>query len=129
MTQKDQKPHGETPRPKVPQDQEDDYDIYLFWPSFSNRDLPSESPSPLYGPVSPSSDSLDLYPGLDSGPPSPLTFAPASDFRFPPPVDERFELNAPPPSEPPAQAQNQNALPKYSNMFKMGLFFSVGRFI
>lgn len=36
---------------KLTQNQEDDYDIYLFWPSLSNRDVSSEEPpsSPLYG--------------------------------------------------------------------------------
>ena len=36
---------------KLTQNQEDDYDLYLFWPSLSNRDISSEESqsSPLYG--------------------------------------------------------------------------------
>jgi hypothetical protein len=52
MSVRDQKGHegGALPA-KPPQNQEDDYDIYLFWPSLSNRDVSSEEPSssPLYG--------------------------------------------------------------------------------
>ena len=52
MPERDQKVHESGALPaKLPQNQEDDYDIYLFWPSLSNRDVSSDEPpsSPLYG--------------------------------------------------------------------------------
>jgi hypothetical protein len=55
---------------------------------------------------------------------SPLTFGPAPDFRFPSPV-EPLELGEVPSSEPQPQVPKESSPPKYSPMFKMGLFFSV----
>ncbi len=52
MSNRPQKGHeGRALPEKRPQNQEDDYDVYLFWPSLSNRDVSSEEPpsSPLYG--------------------------------------------------------------------------------
>ncbi|KAI0305611.1 hypothetical protein B0F90DRAFT_1666463 [Multifurca ochricompacta] len=127
MSQRDEKQHEEKLRPA--QGQEDDYDIYLFWPSLSNRDVSSEGPpssssSPLYGPVSLYSESTDYYhPELDSGPPSPLTFAPAPDFRFPSPVQMPLDFGTAPVNEP--QALEGGSPPRYSTIFKMGLFFSI----
>ncbi|KAH9975275.1 hypothetical protein BGW80DRAFT_1457596 [Lactifluus volemus] len=113
-------------------DQNDhDYDIYLFWPSLSNRDFSSdEAPSsPLYGPVSVHSESTDFgYSGLDSGPPSPITFSPAPDFRFPFPVKEGLLSPDITPASPQAEPQTEVSTPpqgsSYSAMFKMGLFLS-----
>lgn len=128
MPERDQKVHESGALPaKLAQDQEDDYDVYLFWPSLSNRDVSSEEPpsSPLYGPVSLYSESTAdySYPGPSSGPPSPLTFGSAPDFRFPSPV-ELLDLGDVPSSEPQPQAPKESSPPKYSPMFKMGLFFS-----
>jgi len=129
MSERDQKGHeGGTLPAKPPQSQEDDYDIYLFWPSLSNRDVSSEEPpsSPLYGPVSLYSESTTdySYPGPNSGPPSPLTFGPVPDFRFPSPV-ELLDLGDVSSSEPQPQAPKEESSPsKYSSIFKMGLFFS-----
>jgi len=129
MSERDQKGHeGGTLPAKPPQSQEDDYDIYLFWPSLSNRDVSSEEPpsSPLYGPVSLYSESTTdySYPGPNSGPPSPLTFGPVPDFRFPSPV-ELLDLGDVSSSEPQPQApKEESSPPKYSSIFKMGLFFS-----
>src|SRR5712672_1933721 len=41
---------SEMPRENPGHEQDDDYDIYLFWPSRSNRDVSSGGPpsSPLY---------------------------------------------------------------------------------
>jgi hypothetical protein len=48
MSERDQKVHESG---ALAPNQEDDYDIYLFWPSLSNRDVSSEEApsSPLYG--------------------------------------------------------------------------------
>ena len=55
---------------------------------------------------------------------SPLTFGPVPDFRFPTPV-EPLDLRDVSPNEPQPQAPKESSPPKYSSMFKMGLFFSV----
>ena len=52
MSQRDQETHEKSwARRENPDPQEEDYDLYLFWPSLSNRDLSSgDTPSsPLYG--------------------------------------------------------------------------------
>ncbi|KAF8481727.1 hypothetical protein DFH94DRAFT_405642 [Russula ochroleuca] len=113
-----------TPSLKKPaQDQDDDYDVYLFWPSLSRRDVSSQDPSssPLYGPVSLYSESTDFDSGW-SGPPSPITFAPsAPDCRFP-----ELDFGAAPPNKPEAGAEEPKTTEpaKYSPIFKMGLFLS-----
>jgi hypothetical protein len=122
-------------RERLAQDQEDDYDVYLFWPSLSNRgDSPGEPPlSPLYP--------ADYDSTLGSGPPvrpaltliqnnvihlpqSPITFAPTVV-----PVEMAVDFGgdtAPPEvSDAGAQVQNQNPLAKYGTIVKMGLFVSV----
>ncbi|KAF8274540.1 hypothetical protein EI94DRAFT_692312 [Lactarius quietus] len=128
MSERDQKVHESGALPaKHPQNQEDDYDIYLFWPSLSNRDVSSEElpSSPLYGPVSLYSESTTdySYPGPNSGPPSPLTFGPTPDFRFPTPVST-LDLRDVSSSEPQPQPPKESSPPEYGPMFKMGLFFS-----
>ncbi|KAH9083544.1 hypothetical protein EDB83DRAFT_2562646 [Lactarius deliciosus] len=121
MSDQDQKGHegGAFPA-KHPHNQEDDYDIYLFWPSLSNRDVSSDEPpsSPLYGPLSLYSESATdySYPGPNSGPPRLI-----SDF--PSPV-EPLDLGDVSSSEPQPEAPKESSPPKYSSMFKMGLFFS-----
>jgi len=133
MSQRDQKTHEKSwARREKPAPQEEDYDLYLFWPSLSNQDVSSrDTPSsPLYGPISIHSESTDYDSSvLGSGPPSPIMFAPALDSRFPLPVEETVDFGASPaspPKEPNAvpQARNENAPAKYSTIFKMGLFFS-----
>ncbi|KAH9993958.1 hypothetical protein BJV77DRAFT_961616 [Russula vinacea] len=112
--------------PEPPQEQDDDYDVYLFWPSLSRRDVSSQDPSssPLYGPVSLYSESTDFDSSL-SGPPSPITFAaPTADCRF-----AELDFGATPPDKPEAEADSagepKTTEPaKYSPIFKMGLYFS-----
>ncbi|KAI0256083.1 hypothetical protein BJV78DRAFT_1278648 [Lactifluus subvellereus] len=109
-------------------EKEDEYDVYLFWPSRGNGDNLSEgASSPQYGPVSIRSESTELYySGLDSGPPSPLTFAAAPDVGPPSPVEQPLDLGAVPQAEPQGKALGPQGSPaaKYSTLFKMGLFFS-----
>ena len=93
MSQRDQKTHEKSwaQREKPAPQQEEEYDLYLFWPSLSNRDVSSgDTPSsPLYGvwflllpslsrlptvltlqPVSLHSESIDYDSSmLGSGPP------------------------------------------------------------
>ncbi|KAF8472904.1 hypothetical protein DFH94DRAFT_142651 [Russula ochroleuca] len=124
MSQRDQENHEERVRGTEPaQDQDDDYDVYLFWPSLSRRDVSSQDPSssPLYGPVSLDSESTDFDSGL-SGPPSPITFAPSTpDCRFP-----ELDFGAGPPDKPEVEAEEPKITEpaKYSPIFKMGLYFS-----
>jgi len=125
MSLRDQKSHEERVyRPKPAQEQDDDYDVYLFWPSMSSQDVSSGDPpsSPLYGPVSLRSESTDFdYSGLSSGPPSPITFAPTLDCRFPMELD----FGAAPPAMPETEVKvSTTSEPvKYSPIFKLGLLF------
>jgi len=128
-----QRNYEERTRREKPAPEQEEYDLYLFWPSLSNRDLSSgDSPSsPLYGPVSLDSESSDYdTSALDSAPPSPIMFAPVLDrrYRYPLPVEEALDSGTPPPPPPEepnagAQVREENVPVKYSPIFKMGLFF------
>ena len=51
MPQRDQKNYEQRLRGSDPAQEEEEYDMYLFWPSLSNGDVSSGDPpsSPLYG--------------------------------------------------------------------------------
>ncbi|KAH9965981.1 hypothetical protein BC827DRAFT_1181383 [Russula dissimulans] len=116
-------------REKLEQKEDDEYDIYLFWPSRSKGDVSSEDPSssPLYGPISLSSESeYDCSWRSGSRSPSPVTFAPVVGCTSPPPMEESIDLAAvlPGKSEAEVQASGGKAPAKYSTLFKLGLFFA-----
>ncbi|KAH9965976.1 hypothetical protein BC827DRAFT_1265055 [Russula dissimulans] len=116
-------------REKLEQEQDDEYDIYLFWPSRSKGDVSSENPSssPLYGPISLSSESeYDCCCRSGSRSPSPVNFAPVVGCTSPPPMEESIDLAAVLPGESEAEVQVLGAkVPaKYSTLFKLGLFFA-----
>ncbi|KAH9963535.1 hypothetical protein BC827DRAFT_1154412 [Russula dissimulans] len=85
------------PAPNREHDDDYDYDEFLFWPSLSNRHVASTSnSSPLYGPVSLSSESDGGYSwgsGSSLRPPSPLVFAPIVNWGSVPPVDSEDSVN------------------------------------
>ncbi|THH16673.1 hypothetical protein EW146_g4020 [Bondarzewia mesenterica] len=97
-------------------DENDDYDVYLFWPSLRLRESAyAGNEHGIYGPVVPSFGYDDYDVDLEYLPSSPLSFSlPGShDFRFP---------NA-------AQCQpgtdiNPTPTTGYSKLVKMGLLFS-----
>jgi len=125
MPQRDRKTHEERVCRSNPAQEEEEYDLYLFWPSLSNRDVSSGDPpsSPLYGPVSLDSESTDLdYTGMSSRSSSPITFAPAYNCR----ISKEVDLGPPPPDTPGGGEKEPEASEpaKYSPIFKMGLFFS-----
>jgi hypothetical protein len=55
---------------------------------------------------------------------SPLSLAPSSDFRFPSPVGD-YALDISSPIDRGNSIQERDPLPRYSSMFRMGLFFTV----
>lgn len=111
-----------------------EYEVYLFWPSLRRSESAfAANEHSIYGPVAPSFGYDDYYDGLSHLPPSPLSFAGPSDFRFPN-VTDGGQLEAQPNAqiqaqseyEPPSQSQSepQPAI-GYSKLFKMGLFSQV----
>jgi len=131
--QEQKNPEKLTTGPKPTEDEE--YDVYLFWPSLSSRDVssgPGDTPSsPLYGPVSLHSESTEYdYSGLSSGPPSPITFAPTGptlEFQSPMALDFDTAPSDSPEAgaevEPPKE-QKTSVPAKYSPIFQLGLFLS-----
>lgn len=131
MTLHDQKNPERLTRQNTMEGQDDEYDLYLFWPSMSGRDVSSDSgdtpSSPLYGPVSLHSESTEYdYSGFSSGPPSPITFAPPVDClsRFPMEPDFGTSVSDPPKAEAKAEPPKEPETAKYSALFKLGLYLS-----
>jgi len=129
--QEQKNPEKLTTGPKPTEDEE--YDVYLFWPSLSSRDVssgPGDTPSsPLYGPVSLHSESTEYdYSGLSSGPPSPITFADFGRSRSPMDLDfgtsPSNSREAGAEAEPPKEAKT-NEQANYSPIFRLGLYLSV----
>ncbi|KAI0277636.1 hypothetical protein BGY98DRAFT_1097319 [Russula aff. rugulosa BPL654] len=111
--------------------QDEEYDVYLFWPSLSSRDVSSgagDTPSsPLYGPVSLDSESTEYdYSGFSSGPPSPITFAHTIDFQSRFPIESDFgsapsgSAEARAESEPPKEHKKTSETAKYSRCLNSG---------
>ncbi|TFY76702.1 hypothetical protein EWM64_g7310 [Hericium alpestre] len=86
---------------------EDDYDVYLFWPSLILQEpLTPDSPSQLYGPVMPSFALDDIETDL-------RTLASVSTVS-----NTSIECRTPVESQP-------ASVPGYSKIFKMGFMLSV----
>ncbi|KAI0064612.1 hypothetical protein BV25DRAFT_1823015 [Artomyces pyxidatus] len=102
------------------EDWEDDYDVYLFWPSLNAEESPAKLVFPMYGPISPdaSDEEGDPYGALEHLPQSPLSSASTSNFRFPDPSTGEGEQKA-----------DTLPVPQYSKVVKMGLFLSATRCI
>lgn len=101
-------------------EEDEEYDVYLFWPSRRRQESAfATNESSIYGPVAPSFGYDDYFDGLSSLPSSPLSFTEPSDFRFPNVADNR---------QPETQPEIQpTPLPttRYSKLVTMGLFSQV----
>ena len=78
MSLREENNYEKARREKLGQRPEDDYDMYLFWPSLSNRNLsPGDPPSsPLYGVY------FSLFPKLGSVAHSTCATARLAGFRL-----------------------------------------------
>ncbi|KAH9961333.1 hypothetical protein BC827DRAFT_341880 [Russula dissimulans] len=139
MAQQGQKTFEERPRGEEQEEDSVYYKTYLFWPSRGRSSLP------LYGvrllPFSALEMAINVFTqqpiislyseseydlSSSSRPSSPITFAPIVNCTSPPPMEESIDVGVAPLDEPEAEAQEpkEEALAKYSTLFKMGLFFS-----
>jgi len=120
MAQQGQKTFEERPRGEEQEEDSDDYKTYLFWPSRGRISLP------LYGPTISLYSESEYDFSSSSRSSSPITFAPMVNCTSPPPMEESIDVGVAPLDEPEVEAQEprEEALAKYSTLFKMGLFFS-----
>jgi len=106
--------------------QDEDYDIYLFWPSLNSGTATFEKPSVATHQrhLSPLFDPVDSYAGWDTAPSSPLSFAPPSDFRFHAPLEDDYAIDSEASKVQGNGVREKDPLPRYSSMFKMGLLLT-----
>jgi len=120
--------------------EDEEYDVYLFWPSAQRRDqrelgspTPSSTSSPadvlhpdlhFYGPISPSLspeslklDQLDELSDLQSFPVTPVLASGASEFRFPAYTSSGSAENV-------NAREDEAPRTSYSKVIELGLFFS-----
>ncbi|KAI0274604.1 hypothetical protein BC834DRAFT_513 [Gloeopeniophorella convolvens] len=111
------------------QDQDDDYDVYLFWPSLNtgtNRHFNFSVSAANHTPPLALAKPFHRHSDLDSGPSIRYGLQPrsscASIFGFPyPSVNATHEVV---PKSWESPIQNEHTLHKYSAIFRMGLFFT-----
>jgi len=106
---------------------DEDYDIYLFWPSLSNGMESSEMAFAAadHKPLPPLFDHVDYYSSWDTIPPSPLPLTPSSDLRFPSSCeleDQTLGIGLLKVRASGVQEEKESP-PRYNNMFRMRLLF------
>jgi len=106
--------------------QDEDYDIYLFWPSLNSGMATFERPfvATQQRHLSPLIDPVDSYAGWDTDSSSPLSLAPPSDFRFRAPLGDDSAIDTEASKVQGKDVQEEDPLPRYSSMFKMGLLLT-----
>ncbi|KAI0002056.1 hypothetical protein BJV77DRAFT_32839 [Russula vinacea] len=126
MTQWEDRPTNNGISPFSLEARDEDYDVYLFWPSLSSGMESSETSfvATQHSPMPPLFDRIDYYSGWDTVPSSPLPLTSPSDFRFPTPCEDQAIDNGSLVVEVQANGVQERVFPQgYSNMFRMGLLF------
>ncbi|KAH9982436.1 hypothetical protein BGW80DRAFT_1453324 [Lactifluus volemus] len=122
MTKREYGPASNGTFPFSLEARDEDYDTYLFWPSLNSKQEHFKKPlvATHHRPLTPIFDSVDYYAGWDTAPSSPLSLSPPSDFRFPSPLsDHTLDVGLPS-----VRVQEKDPFPRYSSMFRMGLFLT-----
>lgn len=108
--------------------QDEDYDIYLFWPSLNSGTAtfgkPFVATHQRHLSAQTQFDPVDSYAGWDTASSSPLSLTPPSDFRFRAPLRDDHPIDTEATEVQGKGVREEDPLPRYSSIFKMGLLLT-----